>query len=262
MKPLPPGSHRIPLPHGGHRRSYLLHVPPGSGPFPVVMMLHGAGGTAAFAEEETGWSAFADAHGIVIVYPEGQAVDPAKEPKFLTNPQEWNDGSGRGQADDVGFLTEVLGDLPTWTAIDPARMLLTGFSNGAGMAFKYAASEPTRFRAVAPVAGHCWFAPPVVGPIPTLYMIGEADPILPMNGGTARTPWGRLPNRPAVADTLAKWSAAIQTPVNAPGFAVRVIPNHGHHWPGGQAKLGEQHGGPISAEADATRVIWEFFERV
>ena len=49
LKPLPPGTHRIPLPHGGRPRSYLLHIPPGAGPFPLVMMLHGAGGSAEVA---------------------------------------------------------------------------------------------------------------------------------------------------------------------------------------------------------------------
>ena len=259
MHPLPPGDHRIPLPHGGRRRSYLLHVPPGAGPWAVVMMLHGAGGTAEFAAEETGWSPFADRNNFVVVYPEGIAADPAKEPKFLTNPQEWNDGSGRGTADDVSFLNEVAGDLPTWADIDPKRLFLTGFSNGAGMVFRYAAAEPTRFRAIAPVAGHCWVTPPILGPIPTLYLIGEDDPILPLRGGTARTPWGKLPDRPPVAGTLQRWSAAIQTPVNSPGFPARLIGNHGHHWPGGLAKLGEKLGGPASTEVDATRLIWDFF---
>lgn len=259
MKPFPPGTHRVPI---GVRRSYLLHVPPGRGPFPMVMMLHGAGGTAEFAAEETGWSPFADERGFVVVYPEGVAADPGKEPKFLTNPQEWNDGSGRGRADDVVFLTDVLGDLPAWVNVDLGRVLLTGFSNGAGMVFKYAAAEPTRVRAIAPVAGHCWGTPPTVPPIPTLYMIGDADPILPLTGGTARTPWGKLPDRPAVADTLAKWSAAIGTPVNGPTFPVRIVTGHGHHWPGGQAKLGEKLGGPVSGEVDATRLIWAFFENI
>lgn len=259
LKPLAPGTHRIPLPHGGHRRSYLLHIPPGSGPFPLVMMLHGAGGTGEFAEEETGWSAFGDANGIVVVYPEGLAPDRDKEPKFLTNPQEWNDGSGRGSADDVEFLNEVLGDLPNWVSIDDHRKYLTGFSNGAGMVFRYVASEPKRFRAIAAVAGHCWIHPVDLGSIPTLYLIGEDDPILPMNGGIAKTPWGKLANRPPVAETLARWSRAIGIVPHSPGFEVLFLAAHGHHWPGGQAKLGPKLGGPISNEVNANELIWKFF---
>ena len=66
----PPGDHRILLPHGGFQRSYQLHIPPVAGPFPLVVMLHGAGGDAEFAAEETGWSKLADSEGFAVVYPE------------------------------------------------------------------------------------------------------------------------------------------------------------------------------------------------
>lgn len=256
-----PITKRIPLPHGRDQRSYLVHTPTGVGPWPVVMMLHGAGGTAEFAVEETGWSHHAAKHGFVVVYPEGVAVDPKKEPKFLTNPQEWNDGSGRGRADDVAFLLEVLHDLPNWANVNLSQVAITGFSNGAGMAFRLASSHPNRFRAIAPVAGHCWFEPPILQPIPTLYMIGKDDPILPLHGGTARTPWGRFTDRPAVEQTLSRWSRAINTPTNTERFPVYLIENLGHHWPGGAGKLGEKLGGPITSEVNATNVIWEFFAK-
>src|SRR5690242_15319095 len=127
------GDRRVSLPHHGLVRHYLLHVPPGRGPFPLVMMLHGAGGSAEFAAEETGWSKLADAAGFAVVYPEGVPAKVQKAPKFLTNPQEWNDGSGRGRHDDVGFLLAVLYDLRE--LVDPSRIYVTGFSNGAGMTF-------------------------------------------------------------------------------------------------------------------------------
>ena len=154
-----------------------------------------------------------------------------------------------------------LGDLPGWVSLDPDRWFLTGFSNGAGMVFRYAASEPRRFRAVAPVAGHCWVNPTGLGLIPTLYVIGEDDPILPLQGGVARTPWGKLSNRPPVAETLQRWAAGIGIPPHSPGFQVQFLANHGHHWPGGQAKLGPRLGGPISTELNANEAIWRFFSQ-
>ena len=122
------GDHRISIPHGGIRRSFLLHVPPQMGRCPLVMMIHGAGGSADFAAAETGWSQLADSEGFAVVYPEGLAARLGKAPKFLTNPQEWNDGSGRGGHDDVGFLTAVIGNLGG--LIDPNHVYVTGFSNG------------------------------------------------------------------------------------------------------------------------------------
>src|SRR6478752_10263424 len=117
--------HRVSFPHGGLVRSYRLHTAPVPGPWPLVMMLHGAGGSAEFAAEETGWSRLADPAGFAVVYPEGVPVRPHKARKFLTNPQEWNDGSGRGRHDDVGFLLAILDGLGT--TVDPKRVYVTGF---------------------------------------------------------------------------------------------------------------------------------------
>lgn len=223
------------------------------------MMLHGAGGSAELAAVETGWSRLAAAEGFAVVYPEGLAVRPEKKPKFLTNPQEWNDGSSRGRHDDVGFLVAILDRLSQ--QIDPGRVYLTGFSNGAGMAFRLAASRAERIAALAPVAGHCWIEPKPIRPIPTFYMVGDSDPLVPLAGGQVRTPWGKLERRPAVAETVDRWGKAIGQPPGSDRFRIVVIPGHGHHWPGGSAVLGTRLGGPASDRVDATKEIWEFFRR-
>jgi polyhydroxybutyrate depolymerase len=251
---------RVFLSHGGLDRSYLVHLPPTSGPWPLVMMLHGAGGSAEFAAEETGWSRLADSAGFAVVYPEGVPVKPHKAPKFLTNPQEWNDGSGRGRHDDVGFLLAILDLLAD--RIDPNRVYVTGFSNGAGLAFRFAAEHADRMAAIAPVAGHCWVVDPKPSrPVPTFYLIGDSDPLVPLHGGTAWTPWGRIEGRPTVADTLRRWGEAIGQPPGSDLFPVRIIPGHGHHWRGGKALLGKRLGGPPATDVDATAEIWEFFQR-
>jgi len=222
-------------------------------------MLHGAGGSADFAAEETGWSELADTERFAVAYPDALPVRRGKAPKFLTNPQEWNDGSGRGQYDDVGFLIALLDQLGTLT--DPARVFMTGFSNGAAMTFRFAAKHADRVVAIAPVAGHFWVREPApMRPVPTFYLIGDSDPLMPLSGGTARTPWGRVENRPPVEDTLRRWGQAIG---HAPGseiFPVQVINGLGHHWPGGKGLLGERLGGPTTSRLDATRETWQFFQ--
>jgi polyhydroxybutyrate depolymerase len=220
------------------------------------MMLHGAGGSADFAAVETGWSDHATTHGFAVVYPEALAVKPEKKSKFLTNPQEWNDGSGRGRHDDVGFLTAVLDDLAG--QIDRNRIYVTGFSNGAGMTFRFASERADQIAAIAPVAGHCWIDPKPARPVPTFYLVGDSDPLVPMTGGPVRSFWGTRETRPPVEDTLKKWGSAIG---QAARLDVRVIRHHGHHWPGGPALLGQRLGGPVSPEVDATREIWDFFRR-
>ncbi len=199
------------------RRRYLVHVPPahdGRTPLPVVMFLHGAGGTADWTLGETAWDVTADRRGFLLVLPEAERPDPQQPSGFLNNPQVWNDGSpqqypDRPTVDDVGFLTAVLDDLPRNFAVDATRVLVSGFSNGAGMAFRLAAERPERLTALAPVAGHCWQPEPRLRvPLPTLYLVGTADPLIPLAGGTIVSPWGGVVVKPSVRATLDKWATA------------------------------------------------------
>jgi polyhydroxybutyrate depolymerase len=243
-------------------RSYWIHFPE---PIPpkcaAILMLHGAGGTATWAAEETLWGPIADREGFAVVYPEGLPIDPRKPPKFLTNPQVWNDGSGRNpHLDDVGFLNRVVDRLLEDSRFDPSKIAVAGFSNGAGMTFRFAAETPHRLNAIAPVAGHLWVTPVAVRPLPTLFLIGEHDPLIPLEGGTAKTPWGVREGRPKVRDTVQKWIAAMG-PDGASLVDFRILPGHGHHWPGGQGKMGERLGGPNVPGFDANRMIWDFVSR-
>ena len=69
-----PGDHEESMKFGGYDRTFQVHVPPprldGSSKLPVVMMLHGAGGSAKGAARDTGWSIEADKDGFLAVYPE------------------------------------------------------------------------------------------------------------------------------------------------------------------------------------------------
>ena len=153
-------------------RRYLFHGSnPGRDPArPLVLMLHGTGGSAEFAAEETRWAAFADAHNFLVAFPDALPVDPNSPPSFLTNPKRWNDGSTRPgdpfhtDVDDVTFIQAVIDDAIEHGPADPKRVYLTGFSNGAAMAFRFAAERPTEIAAVAPVAGYCHVSPPLLVP--------------------------------------------------------------------------------------------------
>jgi polyhydroxybutyrate depolymerase len=280
---------RITLTVGGEPRQYLLFCPgtpgghAGARRQPLVIFLHGAGGTAAWADGETGWSALAAKEGFALALPEGTPPHPDRPPKFLTNPPRWNDGGpgATGEplaADDVAFLAAVIDDATDRAGIDPRRVYLSGFSNGAGMAFRAAAELADRITAVAPVAGSCWVANPrPVRPVPTLYVIGSDDPLVPLRGGEVRSPWlHRLVRRPPVAATLETWAAAIgcdpapRVESDAGGVRVETYPGPvefrsvvidglGHHWPGGKGQLNPRIAGRPSDRLDATASVWEFF---
>jgi polyhydroxybutyrate depolymerase len=283
--PLPPGDHALTLRAGLLVRRYLLHVPKGgAGPRPAVLMLHGAGGTGAWTRDETGWNATADREGFAVAYPDGVAPDPAHPPGFLANPQVWNAGAGPGLAlargaDDVGFLRAVLDDLPRRTPVDPRRVYVAGFSNGAAMAFRLAAELSERIAAVAPVAGYCPAVAPPARPVPTVYVVGADDPLVPLEGGEVRSPWGgHVERRPPVGETLARWAELLGLPPDpvaeaeedgvtvveyGPGveFFGAVVAGLGHHWPGGRGRLNPRIAGRPSDRVRANELIWEFFQK-
>ena len=72
-------SHTIDV--NGVSRTYLLYVPPGqSGKrLPAFIMMHGSGSTGAGQERYSNFDAFAQAHGLVVMYPNGIE-------------KHWNDG--------------------------------------------------------------------------------------------------------------------------------------------------------------------------
>lgn len=284
---------RITLTVGGRPREYLLHTPglgrlapPARQSRALVVFLHGAGGSAEWADGETGWSQLADREGFALALPDGLPPHPDRPAKFLTNPRRWNDGSDAptgvpAAADDVAFLAAVIDDAVSRADGDPRRVYLSGFSNGAGMAFRAAADLADRFAAVAPVAGYCRIPDPrPARPVPTLYLIGSADPLVPLRGGDVRSPWlHRLVRRKPVAYTLERWAAAIgcgPVPVvesDAGGVRVEVYPGPvdfravvidglGHHWPGGKGQLNHKIAGPPSDRIAGTAAVWEFFNRV
>lgn len=259
----------------GVERRYLLAGASAPARRPVVVFLHGTGGTAAWADDETGWSAVAPREGFALAIPEGLPPDPTRPPKFLTNPQRWTEGP-----EDVEFLSAAIADVLRRTGGDPRRVYLTGFSNGAELAFRFAAERAELLAAVAPVAGYCRVpAPRPTRPVPTLYVIGTADPLVPLRGGQVRLPWGgRLVSRPPVVETLEKWATALGcAPVSEvvsddggvreevyPGpteFRAVFVEELGHHWPAGKGQLNPRIGGKPSDRLNANEVIWAFFKR-
>ncbi len=275
---------RIELLSGGRGREYLL-FPSTRRRAPLVVFLHGTGATAAWADDETGWSHLAARAGFALAVPEAVRPDPRSPPKFLTNPQRWNDGSptagaDTGKPDDVAFLAALIDDVQTRTEIDPARVFVTGFSNGAAMVFRAAAELSDRIAAVAPIAGYCWVQDhQLARPVPTLYMIGSLDPLVPLRGGEVRSPWQhRYVRRPPVTDTLERWALALKCTAipqiesesegvrieTYPGpvpFRVMVIEGLGHHWPGGQGRFNPRIAGPPSNQINGTELVWDFFQQ-
>jgi len=289
------GHHRFTLTADGLERTYIVHVPSNYDArtqFPLVVMLHGGGGTASTALWETGWVEKADKSGFIVVFPNAMARDPSRRSSFARNPQLWNDGSerfypGQKAPDDVRFITAVLDDLSARLMIDRKRVFVTGFSNGASMSFRVGAELSIRVAAIAPVAGALWFDPPVFKrSVSMCYITGTADPLNLIEGGVPKLASGgsdevRAKPKPPVRESILKWVKALDAPVtpasvsNSNGVRTETygpgrdgaevvyiaVDGLGHTWAGGRSLLPESMVGETSDKIKATDIIWDFFQK-
>lgn len=273
----------------GQERRFIVHVPENytsNSQWPVVIMLHGGGGTAKAAMWETGWAKKADTEGFLSVFPEGTSPNPSRHGSFKGNPQTWNDGSKRKigavihKATDVKFVFLMIKHLKEHFSVDARRIYITGFSNGASMSFRLARELSNVFAAVAPVAGSDWLnGMQPDRPVPLLYITGKADPLNPFEGGEIYIGPKNYGNKPPTKEMISKWGelhecreepliiynqdgakgVVYSNPDDIHAVVLYTIEGHGHHWPGGKSVLPERIVGKNTAKLKATDVIWEFF---
>ncbi|MBF8190081.1 plasmid partitioning protein [Nonomuraea sp. K274] len=197
---LEPGRHRLSF--GGLTRRYLLSVPAGGGPHPVVLDLHGLGSTAA---EQSAYSRLAEQgsrRGYVVATPQ------AAEGRI-----GWA-LPGMGGPDDAGFLAALLDRLEQGLCVDRRREFAAGMSYGAGLATALVCALDGRLAGVAAVAG-LNIVRPCPGAYPTTIVAfhGTADRIVPYDGGH--------PFRDATGDVRALADLVVLAPVesSADGWA-------------------------------------------
>jgi polyhydroxybutyrate depolymerase len=241
------------LSSGGRPRTYRLFVPPGDNgrsALPVVLDLHGSGGTAAAQARTSGLETLAAKERFVVATLQGDG-------------NRWNVPPTNDRPDDVVYVSDVIDHLATRVCADLARVYATGFSGGARMSSLLACKLNTRIAAVAPVAGLRWPGPCEGLAIPILTFHGLAD---------TQNPYaGQAPGRGAewlesVPDALTAWARhngckadAVMEDPEGPlstlryegctgGAEVRLIriDGLGHTWP--------------RQEVDATAVMWQFLK--
>jgi polyhydroxybutyrate depolymerase len=137
------------LSHQGVQRAALLHQPaPTVGhPAPVLIALHGLGGTGSDFERSSGFDAVADREGFAVVYPD--AIDGKwsyGRPIIAAMPM-----IGDQTVDDLGFLRMVIGELVDRKVADPSRIYVSGVSRGGLMTYTLACALSDRIAAVAPM---------------------------------------------------------------------------------------------------------------
>jgi polyhydroxybutyrate depolymerase len=276
----------------------LEGAPPTPGPRPLLLALHGGGGTAPGMAALTGLADRGPAAGYHVVFPEG--VD-----------RGWNDERGasgvaaRERVDDGRFLGALVERLASTGEVDPARVAMCGISNGAFMSEHVARYGLVRVQSIGLVAGTAseqsrGQQPRPSGPVQVVMIEGTDDGVVPYGGGPI-DPLGQLrrnPERPrrwvtgepgrrrGVAEpaevVAGDWVEANGLPaapaidaVGAPGdLAVdRVgwraagrpsvtlyrVHGGGHTWPGGPQYLPPRVVGHVARSFDATAVLLRAF---
>ena len=135
------------LRHEGMRRDYYVHLPAehtAKEQWPVMFLLHGAGGGTAKLPYDPAFSTYP----CICVYPQG--IDA-----------RWNDGrkenfkkkKGDGydpSYDDVGFMEKLIDRMVADYNVDPTRVYFAGMSNGGLMTLQSGSrpqpSHPSRRR--------------------------------------------------------------------------------------------------------------------
>jgi polyhydroxybutyrate depolymerase len=267
-----PATAEFELRFDGLDRSYRVTAPAGIGqqPLPVLVALHGAGGSAVTLSYLTGFDRALAEQPFLLVEPNGTGPDPES--------RTWNAGnccgSSVGVVDDVGFLSEVLDRVAAEYPVDTSRVYLSGFSNGGMLAYRAACELGERIAGISVVAAtmnveNC----PAPSPVPVLAIHGSDDQIVQFEGGQSNyadprvEPWYNVP----VENSVAFWAqrngcdAPIETTVGSAivrewsGCAVElwVVQGGRHTWFGGPMSAA---GGLEPAGApSATELTLDFF---
>lgn len=159
--------------------AYHIAVPEGWQGGPAVMHLHGFGGSGAKVIGNTGFVNRFLARGYAVIAPTGRRW--AGE----GTPRDWSVRDGvTYPRDDVRFLQSVLADAAARAGVNPARVLMTGFSRGGSMVWEMACLAPGAAAAYAPASGGFWLpmTEDCAGPVRLLHTHGFADPVVPLEG--------------------------------------------------------------------------------
>ena len=166
----------------GETREYLIHIPNSydtTKSVPIMLNFHGFGGSASDYMQEADMRSLAESGTFILIYPQGS---------YLNGFSHWNacpiGGDNKSDADDFGFVEDIIDEISSQYNIDMERIYAAGYSNGGMMAYGLANYKSDLIAAVASVSGAMLDC---IGntshPMPVLHLHGTDDYVLPYNGG-------------------------------------------------------------------------------
>ncbi len=167
----------------GFTRRWYEYVPEcadgSTAPVPLVVCMHGRGGSAESFIDLSGMTRVAQERGFIVVFPEASVHQ--QRPGGVRNILLWNGAYLDKPIDDVSFVLRMIEDVKSRHTIDSSRIYACGQSSGGMMTSELAIRAPQVFAAVAP-----WSAiknpdldcppPEKIDPVvPYLFLFGEND---------------------------------------------------------------------------------------
>ncbi len=264
----------------GAKRTYQIQKPTGTDVrYPVVIVMHGGGGSIEDALVLSGFPALAQREKFILVAPQGLKGG-------------WDAVSKTGSAGDVKFIGKIIDTVVAKDYADKTRIFATGMSAGGAMSFLLGCEMSDRIAAIAPVgilmhkdlAKYCKPS----RPLPIMVVHGTADTHVPAGGGTLKyatyhevlsqkntlTFWAtrngcfsgvsgaNLENTSKTdRSTVTKYTyKKCKNGVETLFYEVR---GGGHTWPGGNMPfLIGLLLGVTNKDMNATETIWKFFNNV
>ena len=170
----------------GTYRTFIVHLPTdysAKNQYPLVLNLHGLRANAKQQQTYSQFDEVADQKGFIVIYPNG------------TN-ESW---STRGNKD-LDFLTHLVDSIRTDYSTNDC-LLVTGFSQGGFMTYKFANNTKHTVKAIAVGSGNMSSATQIESDnapqIPTMHFHGTGDNIVPFDGSS--------PLIPPVENTIQWW---------------------------------------------------------
>ncbi len=170
-------------------RQYLIFGTATAGPEPLIIFLHGLGGTAQGVAQGTRLGLLAPQQGFIVVFPQGLADQWNHYPGGTPTPAAAARAQKAGTVvpDDVGFLKAIIANLEQQNIADPKRIYLAGLSDGGFMALRMVCDDAGQFAALGlvatgmpePTGANCTPAKP----LPVLIEKGTAEINVPFDGG-------------------------------------------------------------------------------
>lgn len=146
---------------------------------PVVVCMHGRGGTAETFISLSGMSRVAEERDFIVLFPEAGVFQ--QRPGTLRNLLLWN-GNYKGEpVDDVSFILGMLEDVKQRNKVDSTRIYACGQSSGGMMTNTLATKASGVFAAVAPWSALVNPEEPLVLPasiepaVPYMFLFGDGD---------------------------------------------------------------------------------------